>query len=170
MFVCDTANVSTTLCSLLIGFMRSRCACQKVVFAASPNQHVNPNMVMCLVTIHPKGLSLKEAAKAWYLRLHERKKWREIRTAVRNVQGKTPSLKAVSNAVSLMSRVDASGVPKTKYDKCGRKPALSPAQERRIVNFVLIFITYTFILPQPIWFKKITQITLNEISSPRINN
>ena len=93
-------------------------------------------MVQCSVTVHPRGLSLKEAAKAWYLRDQRQMTWRQIRLIVRNLRGKPPSLKAIRNAVHLMSCTDARGVPKTNYENCGRRPTLTPAEERRIMKFV----------------------------------
>ena len=93
-------------------------------------------MVLCSVTVHPNGLSLQEAAKAWYLRVHEKKKWIDIKPMVHNLQGKTPSLKAIRNSVALMTRSAPGGVPQTKYSNCGRKRALTPKQEQLILAFV----------------------------------
>ena len=93
-------------------------------------------MVLCSVTIHPQGLSLQEAAKAWYLRVHQKESWISISSQVRNVRGQKPSLCALRKAVKRMELSAPGSVPQTKYGNCGRKPALSREQERSIVAFV----------------------------------
>ena len=53
-----------------------------------------------VVSVHPLGLSPAEAAKAWYMRVHQKRTWADIRAAVKNVQGMTPGSKhAIENAV-----------------------------------------------------------------------
>ena len=94
------------------------------------------NMVLCSVTIHPHGLSLQEAAKAWYLRTHQKQTWITLSLQVRNVRGKKPSLCAVRKAVKRMELSAPGSLPETKYGNCGRKPVLSREEERRIVAFV----------------------------------
>ena len=39
-----------------------------------------------VVSVHPLGLSPAEAAKAWYMRVHHKRTWADIRAAVKNVQ------------------------------------------------------------------------------------
>ena len=93
-------------------------------------------MVVYSVTVHPRGLSLQEAAKAWYLRVHKKETWDAISSQVRNLQGETPTLWTIRQAVVRMKQATKGRLPETKYSNCGRKPTLSVEEEQRIVAFV----------------------------------
>ena len=62
----------------------------------------------------------------------------DIRDEVFNLKGERPSKKAVSNAVKRVDAMKKRGVatPTCNYDKCGRKFALTPEQQKRVVDFV----------------------------------
>ena len=51
-------------------------------------------MVLHTMTVHPRGILPAQAAKAWYLRVKAKKKWREIKAEVVNAAGGTPSMHA----------------------------------------------------------------------------
>jgi hypothetical protein len=93
-------------------------------------------MVLYTVTIHPRGLSLQEAAKAWYLRVHNKETWKAISLQVRNLRGETPALHTIRHAVAQMKQTRKGRLSESKYANCGRKPILSPEEECRIVVFV----------------------------------
>ena len=59
-------------------------------------------MVLHTMTVHPRGILPAQAAKAWYLRVKAKKKWREIKAEVVNAAGGTPSKHALENAVARM--------------------------------------------------------------------
>ena len=44
-------------------------------------------MVLHTMTVHPRGLLPAHAAKAWYLRVKAKKKWREIQEELVNAAG-----------------------------------------------------------------------------------
>jgi len=78
-------------------------------------------MVLHTMTVHPRGILPAQAAKAWYLRVKAKKKWREIQEEVVNAAGGTPSEHALENAVARMKSRKPHGVPKYKYQNCGVK-------------------------------------------------
>ena len=79
-------------------------------------------MVKVTVTVHPKGLGPKEAAKAWYMRTKQRMKWGDIRKKVKTLQGRPPdSEHAVMNAVQRMVEAGRTGLAETHYANCGRR-------------------------------------------------
>ena len=93
-------------------------------------------------TVHPKGLTPFEAAKAWYLRMVQKLPWRVVKEQVRTAEGGQPRRVAVANAVY---RVDKqrrtaafrkTGAAVCAYAKCGRKQVLTPEQKASIVAFV----------------------------------
>ena len=75
-----------------------------------------------VVSVHPLGLSPAEAAKAWYMRVHQKRTWADIRAAVKNAQGATPGSKhVIENAVKHMALSGGTGIAKTGYAQCGRR-------------------------------------------------
>ena len=93
-------------------------------------------MVLHTMTVHPRGILPAQAAKAWYLRVKAKKKWREIQEEVVNAAGGTPSEHALENAVARMKSRKPHGVPKYKYQNCGVKKMLTKRQDARVVAFV----------------------------------
>ena len=56
------------------------------------------------------------------MRVVEKKKWNEVQSMVKNMQGKRPqSEHCVMNAVKRVSAAGKKGVIKTQYKNCGRK-------------------------------------------------
>ena len=93
-------------------------------------------------TLHPKGLNPFQAAKAWHLRKKLKQSWHKIRSQLRTVNGSRPGQDAAEDAVA---RVEAQrhtahfrkfGAAKLGYAKCGKKPVLSDAQRKAVVDFV----------------------------------
>ena len=71
------------------------------------------------------------------MRLVEKKKWNEIQSMVKNMQGQRPqSEHCVKNAVKRVSAAGKKGVIKTQYKNCGRKKALTPEDTKRVLEFV----------------------------------
>ena len=61
----------------------------------------------------------------------------EVRKQVTNVQGETPSIKAVWSAVKRVENMAGDDlVPGSNYGNCGRKPKLTEEQEVAVVEFV----------------------------------
>ena len=80
------------------------------------------------VTLHPRGLHPLQAAKAWHL--HKEKEEELPLTAVRcevvNIQGWTPSVKAMWTAIQQVERSkEGVAIPRSGYHRCGRRPKLS---------------------------------------------
>ena len=94
-------------------------------------------MVIVSVIIHPQGLHPMEAMRAWQLHREDGYSLTGVREKVHNIQGDTPSVKAVWSAIR---RVDAMCsndlLPSSGYSNCGRKPKLSEAEEQKVVAFV----------------------------------
>ena len=93
-------------------------------------------MVLIQVSLHPQSLHPSEAARAHYLRFEECATWEEIADSVVNLQGETPSLKAVRCAVARIQALKKGVIPQLKYRNCGRHKALSKEQERKAAAFV----------------------------------
>ena len=78
------------------------------------------------------------------MRKKQKMKWEDIQKEVKTMEGKRPqSDKPVRNAVARVSTAGAKGVAMTKYHNCGRrygedggKYAITPRQEKEVVNFV----------------------------------
>ena len=94
-------------------------------------------VVIAYVIIHPQGLHPMEAMRAWQLHREDGYSLTGVREKVHNIQGDTPSVKAVWSAIR---RVDAMCsndlLPSSGYSNCGRKPKLSEAEEQKVVAFV----------------------------------
>lgn len=94
------------------------------------------------VSLHPKGLSPFEAAKAWHLREVEKLPWLAVRKQVRTLDGGQPRRYAVVDAVKRISAqrhtaaFRRTGVATTAYRNCGRKHVLTVRQRSAIVAFV----------------------------------
>ena len=72
-----------------------------------------------------------------YVRKVLKMKWGEIQKKVRDLQGKTPeSDHCVRNAIRRAAAAGKKGVAKTNYKNCGRKKALTPEEEKKVVDFV----------------------------------
>ena len=100
-------------------------------------------MVVIKVTLHPKGLSPDQAAKAWYLRVVQKKKWWQIQEKVKNLQGGEPSENCLRLAVRRMQKKGKAAVPQNNYANCGRrygsdggKYKVTPKQAQAVVAFV----------------------------------
>ena len=93
-------------------------------------------MPVLRLTLHPRGLPLQEAAKAWYLVVKQKKSLRAVCGEVVNLKGARPSKHAVEDAVRRMKACGKRSVPQTKYNNCGRPCKLQSDQEKRIVSFV----------------------------------
>ena len=79
------------------------------------------------------------------MRLVEKKKWNEIQSMVKNMQGQRPqSEHCVKNAVKRVSAAGKKGVIKTQYKNCGRKKALTPEDTKRVLEFVKTWKTKLF--------------------------
>ena len=93
-------------------------------------------------TVHPKGLTPFEAAKAWHLRVLQKLPWRAVRAQLRTADGGQPRRVAVANAVRRIDRqrrtaaFRRTGVAMLGYGNCGRKQLLTPEQKAAIVAFV----------------------------------
>ena len=98
-----------------------------------------------VVSVHPLGLSPAEAAKAWYMRVHQKRTWADIRASVTNVQGETPGSKhVIENAVKRMALSGGTGIAKTGYAQCGRrfgadggKNKLPETEAAKVVEYVI---------------------------------
>ena len=77
-------------------------------------------MPVLRLTLHPRGLPLQEAAKAWYLVVKQKKSLRAVCGEVVNLKGARPSKHAVEDAVRRMKACGKRSVPQTKYNNCGR--------------------------------------------------
>ena len=97
-----------------------------------------------VVSVHPRGLPPKEAAKAWYMRVHQKRKWSDIRKVVKTAEGHAPnSDHAVENAVKRMKVAGTAGVALSNYANSGRrygkdgsKYKMTKQQEKQVVGFV----------------------------------
>ena len=90
------------------------------------------------LTVQPRGLDPKQAAKAWYLRVKCKEPWKKVRLQTRTVRGELPGKNALRDAVHRMSALRPGQVaPASKYKNCGRKPELSDREQRKIVEFVM---------------------------------
>ena len=89
------------------------------------------------VTVHPRGLHPTEAARAWQLHVEEGMVLQDVCDEVVNMLGAKPSVKAVWRAIQSVKAVQGTlAIPQTKYANCGRKPKLTPEQEKAVVAFV----------------------------------
>ena len=93
-------------------------------------------MVLIQVSLHPRSLHPSEAARAHYMRYEEFATWEDIAAEVVNLQGKTPSLKAVRCAVARVQALKKGVIPQLKYENFGRQEALTKDQEREAAKFV----------------------------------
>ena len=95
-------------------------------------------MVKVVLSLHPQGLHPLQAAKAHRLRA-EGLSWADVVAQVKNLQGQTPAMHAVRNAVARIEDQPRAVYPQTKYENCGRRRLLSDADEARVVGFVKKF-------------------------------
>ena len=58
-------------------------------------------MVLVSVAVHPTGLSLDDAAKAWFLRVKQAYTWGLVQDEVLNSQGQRPSDKILKEVEPL---------------------------------------------------------------------
>jgi len=94
-------------------------------------------MVVVSVVVHPQGLHPFEAVRAWQKHREEGMSLNEVRSEVVKLQGQKPSKKAFENAVKRVDMMRPGDVvPKSGYDKCGRKPAFTQQQQDAVVAFV----------------------------------
>ena len=94
-------------------------------------------MVKLVVSVHPQGLHPLEAVRAWHMYTEEGTTIREVREQVTNIQGETPSVKAVWTGIQRVQSMAADDlVPKSNYSNCGRKPKLTEEQVAAVVAFV----------------------------------
>ena len=94
-------------------------------------------MVGVRVTVAAGGLHPLEACKAWYLRTEEERPWHEVQAATTTVDGQTPKMHALRNAVDRVAAQQHDDVPgQTAYANCGRKPTITPEQIQEAVRFV----------------------------------
>ena len=71
------------------------------------------------------------------MRMVEKAKWKDIHSKVKNMEGKRPkSEHCVMNAVQRVKASGKKGVAVTNYKNCGRKRALTPEEEKKIVQYV----------------------------------
>ena len=78
-----------------------------------------------------------------YMRKVQKMKWGEIQEKVKNLQGKTPqSDHCVRNAVRRVTAAGKKGVAKTNYKNCGRKKALTPEEDNKVVEFSFFFFSF----------------------------
>ena len=93
-------------------------------------------------TVHPKGLTPFEAAKAWYLRVVQKLPWRAVKEQVRTAEGGQPRRFAVANAARCVDKqcrtatFRKTGAAACAYENCGRKQLLTQEQKAAIVAFV----------------------------------
>ena len=107
-----------------------RCVLAFVSLAAMPQIRL---------TVHPDGLHPIEAVKAYLKHTDGDMSLDQIVSEgeVLNLSGEVAGRKAVYNAIKRVREMDpAELVPKTKYARCGRKPALTEDQRRAVVEFV----------------------------------
>ena len=103
-------------------------------------------MVKVVLSLHPQGLHPLQAAKAHRLRA-EGLSWADVVAQVKNLQGQTPAMHAVRNAVARIEDQPRAVYPQTKYENCGRRRLLSDADEARVVGFVKKFRNKHFFAP-----------------------
>ena len=71
------------------------------------------------------------------MRKVQKMKWNQILPKVKNVSGNTPqSEHCIKNAVQRVTAAGKKGVAKTNYKNCGRKKALTPEENKKVVDFV----------------------------------
>ena len=71
------------------------------------------------------------------MRVVEKAKWKDIQSKVKNMEGKKPkSQHCVKNAVQRVQGFGKKGVAMTNYKNCGRKRALTPQEEKMVVQYV----------------------------------
>ena len=88
-------------------------------------------MVVINVTLHPRGLSPEQSAKAWYLRVKEKWKWCDIQKEVVNLKGKPPSETWLRLAVLRMMRKGQAAAPTDNCSNCGRRYGKDTKQPRQ---------------------------------------
>ena len=88
------------------------------------------------LSVHPKGLGPRQAAKAWFLRVKKKAPWSKVRSQTRTVAGKRPGIRALELAVRRMQDKPDAEFVRTKYANCGRKKGLSAEDAQRAVDFV----------------------------------
>ena len=67
----------------------------------------------------------------------KRAKWKDIQGKVKNMEGTMPkSQHCVKNAVQRVQASGKKGLAMTNYKNCGRKRKLSPAEEKKVVDYV----------------------------------
>ena len=86
-------------------------------------------MVLHTMTVHPRGILPAHAAKAWYLRVKAKKKWREIQEEMVNAAGGTPSRHALQNAVARMK-----SMVQQKEDASPRRRETRPHEGKETVD------------------------------------
>ena len=82
---------------------RPCCACPTVCSAPQSRRA----MVGVRVTVAAGGLHPLEACKAWYLRTEEERPWHEVQEATTTVDGQTPKMHALRNAVDRVAVLEA---------------------------------------------------------------
>ena len=71
------------------------------------------------------------------MRMVQKEKWKDIQSKVKNMEGKRPkSEHCVKNAVQRVHASGKKGVAMTNYKNCGRKRALTPQEEKMVVDYV----------------------------------
>ena len=71
------------------------------------------------------------------MRMVQKEKWKDIQSKVKNMEGKRPkSEHCVKNAVQRVNASGKKGVAMTNYKNCGRKRALTPQEEKMVVDYV----------------------------------
>ena len=71
------------------------------------------------------------------MRVVQKAKWKDIKNKVKNIQGTKPkSEHCVKNAVQRVQASGKKGVAMTNYKNCGRKRKLTPAEEKKVVDYV----------------------------------
>ena len=71
------------------------------------------------------------------MRVVQKAKWKDIQSKVKNIQGTMPkSEHCVKNAVQRVKASGKKGVAMTNYKNCGRKRKLTPAEEKKFVQYV----------------------------------
>ena len=91
------------------------------------------------VTVHPDGLHPLAAVKAWHKSVEEGLSIDQIiaEGEVLALNGNVPGRKAVWAGIRRVNEMgEADLVPQTRYENCGRKRALTHAQECEVVEFV----------------------------------
>ena len=82
-----------------IGSKRFRKVCLRPLLATTTATSQEASMVVLSVVIHPRGLHPMEAMRAWQLHREEGFSLTGVQAEVSNVQGSTPSVKAVWSVI-----------------------------------------------------------------------